>query len=104
MWLHEQQSAAYPGGSMSTVPTDLTVDSPFVMYSTPWCGHCRRLHGTANHEGIVFDEADVAADPAAAETAMRLNGGNATVPTLASRDGTSMTNPTPAQVKEKLAA
>ncbi|HLR97499.1 MAG TPA: mycoredoxin [Jiangellaceae bacterium] len=89
---------------MSTVPTDLTVDSPFVMYSTPWCGYCRRLKGTLNREGIVFDEVDIEADPAAADTVMRLNEGNATVPTLVFRDGTSMTNPTPAQVKEKLAA
>lgn len=75
----------------------------FTMYSTPWCGYCRRLKGTLNREGITFDEVDIEADPQAAEVVMQLNGGNATVPTLVFSDGASMTNPSPDQVKDKLA-
>lgn len=82
--------------------TAVSSDSPFVMYSTSWCGYCRRLKGTLNREGIVFDEVNIEEDPAAADEVMRLNEGNATVPTLVFADGTALTNPTPAQVKEKV--
>jgi mycoredoxin len=35
---------------------------------------------------------------------MKVNGGNQTVPTLLFPDGTAMTNPSLAQVKQRLAA
>ncbi|WP_129665144.1 mycoredoxin [Phytoactinopolyspora endophytica] len=75
----------------------------FTMYSTSWCGYCRRLKGTLNREGITFDEMDIEADPQAAELVMSVNKGNATVPTLIFSDGSSMTNPSPGEVKGKLA-
>lgn len=77
--------------------------SSFTMYSTPWCGYCRRLKGTLNREGITFDEVDIEADTQAAELVMGLNNGNATVPTLVYSDGSAMTNPSPDEVKNKLA-
>lgn len=78
--------------------------SSFTMYSTPWCGYCRRLKGILNREGITFDEVDIETDPPAAKLVMRVNGGNATVPTLVFSDGSALTNPRPAEVKDKLAA
>ncbi len=77
--------------------------SAFVMYSTPWCGYCRRLKGSLNREGIYFDEVDIEADPASAEKVMSVNGGNATVPTLVFSDGSALTNPSLTAVKDKLA-
>jgi mycoredoxin len=78
--------------------------SQFTMYSTPWCGYCHRLKRTLNNEGITFDEVDIEADPASADLVMSLNNGNATVPTLVFSDGSSLTNPRPSEVKDKLAA
>ncbi|WP_166349806.1 mycoredoxin [Phytoactinopolyspora limicola] len=75
----------------------------FTMYSTPWCGYCHRLKGALNRDGITFDEVDIEADPASAELVMSLNGGNATVPTLVFADGSSLTNPRPSEVKQRLA-
>lgn len=72
------------------------------MYSTPWCGYCKRLKGSLTREGITFDEVDIEADQSAARLVMSVNGGNATVPTLAFSDGTFLTNPSPTQVKAKL--
>lgn len=74
------------------------------MYSTPWCGYCRRLKGQLDREGIEFSEVDIEQDPEAAEFVMSVNGGNQTVPTLLFPDGTALTNPSLAQVKEQLAA
>jgi mycoredoxin len=47
---------------------------------------------------------DIEQDPAAADIVMAANGGNQTVPTLVYTDGTAQTNPSIAQVKEKLTA
>ncbi len=78
--------------------------SQFTMYSTSWCGYCRRLKSSLNREGITFDEIDIESHPSSADLVMSLNGGNAVVPTLVFADGSSLTNPSPSQVKEKLAA
>lgn len=74
------------------------------MYSTPWCGYCHRLKGQLIREGIEFDEVDIDSQPEAAALVERANNGNQTVPTLVFRDGSSLTNPSVAQVRERLAA
>ncbi|HEY3735026.1 MAG TPA: mycoredoxin [Streptosporangiaceae bacterium] len=76
---------------------------PVTMYTTPWCGFCKRLKGQLGREGIEVREVDIERDPAAAEYVMSVNGGNQTVPTLVFADGSAMVNPSLAQVKERLA-
>lgn len=78
--------------------------SSFTMYTTSWCGYCRRLKSQLDREGIEFDIVDIEQQPEAAEIVESANNGNQTVPTLVYTDGTAMTNPSIAQVKEKLAA
>lgn len=80
------------------------MSNALTMYSTPWCGYCRRLKSQLSREGISFAEVDIEADPAAADYVMSVNGGNQTVPTVVFADGTALTNPTIAQVKSHLAA
>lgn len=72
------------------------------MYTTPWCGYCQRLKGQLQREGITFDEVNIEEVPDAATIVESANNGNQTVPTLVYADGTAMTNPSLAQVKEKL--
>ena len=74
------------------------------MYSTIWCGYCRRLKAQMEREGIAYLEVDIENDPAAAEVVMSVNGGNQTVPTVVFPDGSALANPSLAQVKDKLAA
>lgn len=74
------------------------------MYTTTWCGYCVRLKSQLRREGIEFAEVNIESDDAAAELVMSVNGGNQTVPTLVFPNGTALTNPTLAQVKEQLAA
>ncbi len=76
----------------------------FTMYSTPWCGYCHRLRGQLDREGIAYQVVDIEQDPSAAELVMKVNNGNQTVPTLVYADGSAQTNPSVAQVKQKLAA
>ncbi len=74
------------------------------MYSTPWCGYCVRLKVQLERAGIDFDVIDIAEEPGAAEYVMAVNGGTQTVPTMVFPDGSALTNPTFAQVKDRLAA
>ena len=73
------------------------------MYTTTWCGYCARLKTALKADGIAYDEIDIESDPAAADFVMSVNRGNQTVPTVKFADGSTLTNPTAAQVKAKLA-
>ncbi|MGX7827393.1 mycoredoxin [Actinokineospora sp. 24-640] len=81
-----------------SAPTTLT------MYSTTWCGYCRRLKTLLDREGIEFVEVDIEREPAAADFVMTVNGGNQTVPTLHFPNGKALTNPSLADVKKALAS
>ncbi|MFD6420227.1 mycoredoxin [Streptomyces sp. NPDC060194] len=78
------------------------------MYSTTWCGYCRRLKSQMDREGIAYEEVNIEHDPASAEFVEKANGGNQTVPTLLivgeSGAESVMTNPSLAQVKQALTA
>ncbi|MFE9390224.1 glutaredoxin domain-containing protein [Streptomyces sp. NPDC006784] len=77
------------------------------MYSTTWCGYCRRLKGQMERAGIAYTEINIEQDPESAAFVEKANGGNQTVPTvqvLPSTGGAEvvMTNPSLAQVKQAL--
>ncbi|MGW3285817.1 mycoredoxin [Streptomyces sp. NPDC001002] len=77
------------------------------MYSTTWCGYCRRLKSQLDREGIAYEEINIEQDPESAAFVEKANGGNQTVPTvqvIASDGGPEvvMTNPSLAQVKRAL--
>lgn len=74
------------------------------MYSTSWCGFCRRLKSALKSAGIGYTEIDIEGDPAAAQFVASVNNGNHTVPTVRFADGSTMTNPNVKQVTCKLAA
>ena len=76
----------------------------FTMYSTPWCGYCHRLKSQLDREGIAFEVVDIEQHPEAADLVEKVNNGNQTVPTLVYSDGSAMTNPSLAQITDKLAA
>ena len=80
------------------------VSTPLTMYSTIWCGYCRRLKSQMEREGIAYVEVDIENDSVAADLVMAVNGGNQTVPTVVFADGSALANPSLAQVKDKLAA
>lgn len=73
------------------------------MYSTTWCGYCRRLKTLLDGEGIDYVEINIERDPNAAAFVEGVNGGNRTVPTVRFPDGSALTNPSLKQVKEHLA-
>ncbi len=72
------------------------------MYSTTWCGYCRRLKTQLDSAGIGYTEVNIEEHPDAAELVQRVNGGNQTVPTLVFPDGSAATNPSLADVRSRL--
>jgi mycoredoxin len=80
------------------------VSGQLIMYTTPWCGFCRNLKKQLARDGIELTEVDIEQDAAACEFVMSVNGGNQTVPTVLFPDGTTLVNPSAAQVRERLAA
>ena len=73
------------------------------MYTTQWCGFCKRLKAQLGRVGVEMTEIDIERDEDAAKFVESVNGGNQTVPTLLFADGTTMCNPSAAQVQAKLA-
>ncbi|WP_070378057.1 mycoredoxin [Rhodococcus sp. WMMA185] len=78
-------------------------DTPdLTIYSTTWCGYCRRLKTQLDESGISYVEIDIEDDPASADFVGSVNGGNHVVPTVKFADGSTATNPSLAQVKKLL--
>jgi mycoredoxin len=96
-WLHNSNSLADTARRIKNMTTQT-----FTMYSTQWCGYCKRLKSDLQRAGIEFTEIDIEHDAESAALVEKANNGNQTVPTLIFTDGTSMTNPSLAKIKEHL--
>ncbi|MCR6690646.1 mycoredoxin [Cellulomonas sp.] len=84
--------------STQTLPAPGTI----TMYSTTWCGYCRRLKTQLDSAGIGYTEVDIEDEPDAGELVASLNGGNRTVPTVIFPDGSAATNPSLVEVRQRL--
>ena len=78
-------------------------DQPTV-FTTSWCGYCKRLKSQLSRVGIEFREIDTEEHADGAAVVAHVNGGNLTVPTVLFRDGSALTNPSAAQVGSRVAA
>ena len=87
---------------MFTAPA-LPAVGTITMFTTPWCGYCRRLKTGLDHDGIIYEEINIEQHPGSVGYVMSVNGGNQTVPTVVFPDGTSATNPSVAEVRRRLA-
>ncbi|MBG6214687.1 MAG: mycoredoxin [Cryobacterium sp.] len=84
---------------MNFVPANGTI----TMFTTDWCGYCKRLKKQLDTAGIGYTEVNIEQVDGTPELVMSLNGGNQTVPTILYPDGSAATNPSLAQVQAKLA-
>ena len=80
----------------------LPATGTITMFSTTWCGYCRRLKSALDREGIGYTEVNIEDDEASADYVMSINGGNQTVPTVVFPDGSAATNPSLAEVRTRL--
>jgi mycoredoxin len=104
----DRPSEPFPERSRSRTEEIPAMSATVTMYSTPWCGYCRRLKSQMEREGLAYTEVDIEQDAKAAEYVMSVNGGNQTVPTVVLVDASGAiqwvaTNPSLAQVKAAVA-
>lgn len=71
------------------------------MFSTTWCGYCRRLKRQMREAGIAFTEIDLDDDPSHDAKIIATTGGYRTVPTL-DVNGRLLVNPTLREVEAAL--
>ena len=53
-----------------------------LMYSTSWCGDCRRAKQFLNERGVAYREINVDEDPDAEELILKVNNGRRKIPTF----------------------
>ncbi len=92
------------GNNMSHAAPHTPDAGGIVMYSTTTCGYCRRLKKQLESTDIVVTEINIEEHPETVNYIEAVNGGNQTVPTVVFADGTAATNPSLAEVKERVAA
>ena len=97
---------ARPEAHDATDPWDDLGDQmpSITVYSTSWCGPCVRLKSQLERANVPFEAIDIDSDADAAAFVASVNQGNQTVPTVAFRDGSTMTNPSVIAVQNKLAS
>lgn len=83
--------------TMDLIPTDRPI-----VFTTSWCGYCIRLKSQLDRAGIGFQEIDIDDHADGAAIVAQVNDGNLTVPTVLFRDGSVLTNPSVAQVGNRL--
>lgn len=74
------------------------------MFSTTWCGYCKRLKLMLDKTGIGYTIIDIEETPGTEELVKAVNGGDAIVPTVVYPDGSTATNPSLKDVQAALAA
>lgn len=82
-----------------TQPVD---SSKIIMYGTSWCGDCRRARTIFDKHAISYVEIDIDEHPEAVPVVMRINNGKRSVPTIVFPDGSTLTEPSNAQLTDKL--
>lgn len=72
------------------------------MYSTPWCGDCRRAKMIFQSEGVPYEEIDISDDLEAIAYVEKINKGFRSVPTIVFPDGTVLVEPSSPDLVSKL--
>lgn len=81
--------------------TDTTPD-PITMYTTTWCGDCRRAKRIFADFGVAYVEVNIESDEDAAELVETLNDGLRSVPTIVFPDGGILVEPSNTALMAKL--
>ena len=76
---------------------------PVTMYSTTWCGYCRRLKREFEEAGIPYQEIDLDEETQHGPKIEAATGGYRTVPTV-EIDGELLVNPSIREVQHALSA
>jgi mycoredoxin len=78
------------------------VDKKIVMYSTSWCGDCRRSKAWLDAHGVEYREINIEEDEAALAYVQKVNKGMNSVPTIVFPDGQILVEPTNEELEKKV--
>ena len=73
-----------------------------VVYGGTWCSDCRRAKRFFDQHKIQYEWVDLDSDDKALDYVKRVNNGKRVIPTIVFDDGSILTEPTDAQLSEKL--
>jgi glutaredoxin-like protein len=76
--------------------------TPVTMYSTTWCGYCRRLKRQFEDAGIAYREIDVDREEHYGDRIVEKTGGFRVVPTIEIEGGDLLVNPSIKEVQKAL--
>lgn len=79
------------------------MSTPVTVYSTTWCGHCRRLKRQLDDFGVAYAEVDIDEHLDEGRRIEEATGGYRTVPTV-EIGGRLLVNPTIAEVRSAIGA
>lgn len=91
------QTPDEPANVSSKTPQDI------VMYTTTWCGDCRRAKRVFAALGVPYREVDIEEHEEAADFVVSINHGARSVPTIVFPDGSVLVEPSSAVLEAKLA-
>lgn len=77
---------------------------PIILYGTPTCPMIPPVRGMLQRAGADFQYVDISRDKEARARVRDINNGNESVPTLVFPDGTTLTEPSGAQLQARLKA
>ena len=72
-----------------------------IIYGTNWCGDSRRARRFFDENNIEYDWIDIDVDREAGKLVEQINGGFRSVPTIIFPDGSTLTEPSPFQLRTK---
>lgn len=78
------------------------MSQPIIFYKSTYCAHSWTVEQFLEANNVPIKKININHDPQARQEVMALNNGYASVPTLVFPDGTQLTEPSIAQLKEKL--
>ncbi len=102
VWRHIKTPLEAPPLATAQIAEFTPESGAITMFSTEWCGYCKRLKVMLDATGIPYTEVDIENTPGTPELVEQVNGGNRTVPTVVFPDGSTETNPSLNDVKAKL--
>lgn len=73
-----------------------------IVYSTDWCGDCRRAKRFLDEHGIAYENVDIEQNPEGRAFVEKVNNGMRSVPTILFPDGSILVEPRTGQLAEKL--
>jgi thioredoxin reductase (NADPH) len=77
-------------------------EKPIVVYSTTWCPDCKRVKKFLGEQRVPYRNIDIENDPQSMAFVEQINDGKRIIPTMVFSDGSTLVEPSNAELAEKL--